>query len=70
MKKNTPAYILGNDFNGAQCETYFTVSVSENVSEWKRNDLIRRAAPIMAKLQGLTRTDVEIEFIEEDTSND
>lgn len=68
MKRYT-CYILGNDFNGTQCETCFTVSVADNVSEWKRNDLIRRAAPIMAKLQGLTGTDVEIEFIEEDTSN-
>lgn len=68
--KRVTVTILCDDFNGTQCETCFTVSVAENVSEWKRNDLIRRAAPIMAKLQGLTGTDVEIEFIEEDTSND
>ena len=69
MKKYT-CYILGNDFNRTQCETCFTVSVADNVSEWKRDDLIRRAAPIMAKLQGLTGVDVKIESIEEDASND
>lgn len=68
MKRIT-ATILCDDFNGTQCETCFTVSVADWLTEDDRNNLIRRAAPIMAKLQGLTGVGVEIETIEEDNEN-
>lgn len=58
--------ILGKDRQGRICETCFAVSASDDLQERERNGLIRRAAPIMAALQGLVKTGVEIETIEEE----
>jgi hypothetical protein len=68
MRKIT-AYILGEDYNGTECETCFTVSVADSISNDTIQYLIRRAAPIMAKLQGLTGIETQVETIEDENGN-
>ena len=54
------------DWDDSNIESCFTVSVRETVSKEKRDDLINKLAPDMAKLQRLPGTNVTVVSIEED----
>ena len=54
------------DEKDRECESCFTVSVSENLTEKERSDLFIKIAPDMARLQGLRGQNVTVALIEED----